>query len=241
MVQVKLVGVRPDMAVIDVAAGTGALALQAARVAKDVLAVDFSEGMLSVLEERARAEGIRNVETAVMDGQDLELDDATFDAAFSVFGLMMFPDRAAGFSELARVVRPGGRAAVVVWDDPEALEFMGTLQQAVMQAVPDFSPPDTVPPWLALTDPVQLTTEMAAGGFEAVNVYSLCRLWQIESLEDFAVRLDGIAPGCRFLFENLDEDEVAAVREAFVSVLRARFGEGPYALRGPAHIAIGRR
>src|SRR3546814_11352329 len=68
-----------DSRVLDVAAGTGALALLAARTGAQVLATDFSPGMIA----RIAASNLPNVEARVMDGQALALEDASFDAVFS--------------------------------------------------------------------------------------------------------------------------------------------------------------
>jgi ubiquinone/menaquinone biosynthesis C-methylase UbiE len=68
--------------------------------------------MLELLKERARKEGLK-VETRVMDGQALGLDDNSFDMAGSQFGVMLFPDMPKGIREMARVVRPGGRCLPV--------------------------------------------------------------------------------------------------------------------------------
>ena len=109
----------PNAHVLDVAAGPGTLALLAARTARHVAAVDFAEAMVSQLQRRAAEQRVTNVEVRVADGQALPFADATFDAAFSMFGLMFFPDRSAGFRELARVVKPGRRAAVSSWAPAE--------------------------------------------------------------------------------------------------------------------------
>ena len=63
--------------------------------------------------ERAREEGL-DVETRVMDGHALELDDDSFDMAGSQFGVMLFPDMPKGIGEMARVVKPGGRVLMNV-------------------------------------------------------------------------------------------------------------------------------
>ncbi len=92
---------------LDIACGAGALALVAARDGAQILATDFSPGMVAAV----LSHGLPNVDALVMDGQALDLPDACFDAAFSIFGIMLFPDWRKGLAEMARVVRPGGSAA----------------------------------------------------------------------------------------------------------------------------------
>ena len=75
-------GLRPGMRFLDVAAGSGALSIPAARLGAQVLATDQSPVMLELLRARARQEGL-NIETRVMDGHALELDDNSFDMAGS--------------------------------------------------------------------------------------------------------------------------------------------------------------
>jgi ubiquinone/menaquinone biosynthesis C-methylase UbiE len=94
--------------VLDVATGPGTLALLAAPLAKRVCAVDFAPAMLEQLRRALTASRTRNVEVRVGDGQALEFPEATFDATFSMFGLMFFPDRLRGFREMLRVLKPGG-------------------------------------------------------------------------------------------------------------------------------------
>jgi ubiquinone/menaquinone biosynthesis C-methylase UbiE len=98
---------RLGMRFLDVAAGSGALSIPAARLGAQVLATDMSPVMLEHLNARARKEGL-NIETRVMDGHALELKDNTFDVAGSQFGVMLFPDMRRGISEMVRVTKPGG-------------------------------------------------------------------------------------------------------------------------------------
>jgi ubiquinone/menaquinone biosynthesis C-methylase UbiE len=109
-------GVEPGERVLDVAAGTGTLTLAAARAGAKVLATDFSPGMVARLSHRLAEAGLAGtVEARVMDGQALNLGDGSFDAAFSIFSVMLFPDWERGLAELARVVRPDGRGVIAVW------------------------------------------------------------------------------------------------------------------------------
>jgi ubiquinone/menaquinone biosynthesis C-methylase UbiE len=77
------------MRFLDVAAGSGALSIPAARLGARALATDLSPVMLGSLDERARQEGL-DVATRVMDGHALDLDDDSFDIAGSQFGVMLF-------------------------------------------------------------------------------------------------------------------------------------------------------
>jgi ubiquinone/menaquinone biosynthesis C-methylase UbiE len=96
----EIVSLRPTDSVLDVAAGPGSLAFLAARRAAQVVAVDFADGMVEQIRVRCAQTGVSNVEAMVMDAQSLDFPDASFDAAFCMFGFMFFPDRAHAFREL---------------------------------------------------------------------------------------------------------------------------------------------
>lgn len=95
--------------VLDVATGPGTLALIAATQVAHVAAIDFAEEMVERFRRRCAPLDIANVAVSVGDGQVLPFADASFECAFSIFGLIFFPDRAAGFSELRRAVAHPGR------------------------------------------------------------------------------------------------------------------------------------
>ena len=135
---------RPGLRFLDVAAGSGALSIPAARLGARVLAVDQSPVMLDLLEARARREGL-TIETRVMDGHALELDDDSVDVAGSQFGVMLFPDMPRGIGEMARVVKPGGHVLMTVYGDPHEIEFFGFLVAAIQVARPDFDGPRWTP------------------------------------------------------------------------------------------------
>ena len=102
-------GLRPGMRFLDVAAGSGALSIPAARLGAQVFATDLSPAMLERCSSSVRATRASSLETRVMDGHALELEDDGFDIAGSQFGVMLFPDMPKGLGEMARVIRPGGR------------------------------------------------------------------------------------------------------------------------------------
>jgi SAM-dependent methyltransferase len=103
-------GIRSGDRVLDVACGTGALALEAARRGGDVTGLDRNAGMLAVA--RAKSPEIDWIEGMA---EALPFDDASFDAVVSQFGLMFFENRKESLTEMRRVLKPGGRLAVAVW------------------------------------------------------------------------------------------------------------------------------
>lgn len=104
-------GVASGCRVLDVAAGAGDQTLQtAARVGPGgtVLATDISPAILTFAAAEARRNGHANVDTRVMDGEHLELPDASFDVVISRVGLIYFPDQQRALGEMRRVLVPGG-------------------------------------------------------------------------------------------------------------------------------------
>ncbi|WP_405179009.1 methyltransferase domain-containing protein [Nocardia sp. NBC_01377] len=164
----ELAGLAPDSRIVDVAAGPGALSLSAAPQVASVHAVDFSEEMLTRLREAAAAAGFANIATTVADGQALPFDDESFDAAFSMFGLMFFQDRAKGFAELYRVLRPGGVTVVSSWAPIIDSPLMMKIFAACAAADPELQEPQ--PDFLGLENPEVFASEMAASGFSGVTI-----------------------------------------------------------------------
>jgi demethylmenaquinone methyltransferase/2-methoxy-6-polyprenyl-1,4-benzoquinol methylase len=112
-----LAAVGPGDRVLDVASGTGDLAIELARrvgESGEVIGSDFSEGMLELA--RAKAPGLRFEQANAL---DLPYDDDSFDAATVGFGARNFSDLPQGLREMARVVRPGGRVVILEITTPE--------------------------------------------------------------------------------------------------------------------------
>lgn len=118
--------INADKRVLDVAAGAGEQTVTAAkRVGPSgyVLATDLSPEILSFAQIQAKGAGLENVETQPMDGEALTLEDESFDAVISRVGLIYFPDQQKALREMLRVLKPGGKAAAVVYSTPDKNEF----------------------------------------------------------------------------------------------------------------------
>ena len=112
--------------VLDIATGAGEQSITAAkRVGTNgyVLATDISSNILGYAKQMAQQAGVNNLETKVMDGENLTLEDETFDAVISRVGLIYFPDQQKALKEMLRVLKPGGKAAAIVYSTPEKNKF----------------------------------------------------------------------------------------------------------------------
>ena len=238
----RLAGVRAGMRVLDVCAGTGALTLAAARTGARVDAVDFSPAMVRHLRANVRAAGLTGVTVHEMDGQALTFPDGTFDAAFSIFGLMFFADRARGFAGMQRVLRPGGRIAVVLWNRPERVGNLRLLGQALRVGAPDFPMPAGPLPWQELEHPARFRRELEAAGFRNGVIHTIEETWDAASPAALWDDMVGMTPALETLFRKLGPERLARVEAAFVAALRAEAGsDGPVALAGEAHVGVGEK
>jgi SAM-dependent methyltransferase len=115
---VEALALEPGARVLDVACGTGGVALRAARAGADVVGIDISLDQLAKA-RRAAAEAGLAIRFDEGDCQELPYGDAEFDAVASAFGAIFAPDQERTARELARVCRPGGRLALTAWPADE--------------------------------------------------------------------------------------------------------------------------
>jgi ubiquinone/menaquinone biosynthesis C-methylase UbiE len=115
---VEALAVEPGMRLLDIACGTGGVALRAARSGAVVVGIDISADQLAKARDAADAEGL-DVRFDEGDCQELPYADAEFDAVASAFGAIFAKDHERTAAELARVCRPAGRLALTAWPEDE--------------------------------------------------------------------------------------------------------------------------
>lgn len=122
----EMAGITSGHRVLDVAAGAGEQSITTAKKVGPsgyVLATDISSNILEYAKQMAQQAGVNNIETKVMDGENLTLGDETFDAVISRVGLIYFPDQQKALQEMLRVLKRGGKVAAIVYSTPEKNKF----------------------------------------------------------------------------------------------------------------------
>lgn len=189
-------GVRPGQAVLDVATGQGELALSAARRVGPggrVAGLDIAGAMIEVARQRAAAAGMDNIEFFEADMEALGQPAGSFDVVLSRFGLMFAVDHVAAFRALARVLVAGGVLAAAVWG-PQSAHLLSVGPAVLSERLAMPPPPTNVPGPFSMSDPEQLTGELAAAGFQEISVAEHIVPFQFDSVEHYLDFNKGMLP-----------------------------------------------
>lgn len=229
---------------LDVAAGSGALSIPAARLGADVVATDISPAMIEHLTARARSEGLANLEARVMDGCALDLPDDTFDVSASQHGVSVFPDVARGLAELRRVTRPGGRVLVVAFGPLQKAEFLGFFVGAIRAVAPQAAalPVDPPPLPFQLADPEVFRGKLGEAGLSEVAVETVDWHLQVESATSLWQTASSSNPIGARMNASLTDDQRADALQVLAGMLRERSAGRPVAeLHTEINIGTGRK
>ncbi len=226
-------GLQAGQRVLELACGpgdTGFLAAEQVKPGGTVIETDASEPMLGVAKGRARDLGATNVEFRRMELEWLDFPTASIDAILCRWGLMFVLDPGASLSEMRRVLKPGGRLALAVWDLPERNPW-ATIPTRALVELGHAEPPDpSAPGMFSLADPERLQELLESAGLTDVVVESLELDRSDRGVNDYlAATLDLSAP----FAEKRDsltaeqwravEQRVAELAAPFLSDGRLRF------------------
>jgi ubiquinone/menaquinone biosynthesis C-methylase UbiE len=180
---IKLSNINTDSDILDMACGPGTLSRLLYRKVKSIIALDFSLQMVNLLDNYIQYEKIRNIKTVLGDGQKLLFEDNAFDAVFSMFGLMFFPNRIRGFSESFRVLKPGGQLIVSSWAPVDQSPAMKLMFEAMREAKPDLPKPEKAIDSLESKETFE--KEMKQAGFSNINIHLITHSIKAESSKSF--------------------------------------------------------
>lgn len=235
-------GLAPGEKVLDLAAGPGLLARDAARrVLPDgwVLASDIAENMLAEGQQRATAEGLPDLLAAACDAEHLAFADASVDVALIGLGLFIFPEPAKALAELHRVLRPGGRIALSVWGPRDVVPLIARAQDCIARLLP---PPKVARPTVfRLGEHEVLTTLLGKAGFGDVSITPHTFACRFDRADDYWQAFLDLAGGAAESLSRLPDAMQAKLRAAVADDLAShRDGDG-YVLDYTVLVATARR
>ena len=194
---------KPGDRVLDVACGSGASAIPAARCIGEsgtVLGVDLAERLLELARAKARQLGLTNIRFQVGDMERSGCADENFDAVVCVFGIFFLPDMARAVRELWRMVRQGGQLAITTWGprvfEPGASAFWEAVSRERRDLVRAFDP------WTRIDSPAGLEELLRASGIENANITPESNLQELATPDDWWTIVLGT--GYRSTVEQLD-------------------------------------
>jgi ubiquinone/menaquinone biosynthesis C-methylase UbiE len=232
--------VKEGSRILDLAAGSGGQTLVAAmRVGPSgyVLATDISPNIIAFAGREAHKAGLRNVEVSVMDGENLELPDASFDAAISRLGVMFFPNLNEALKGIYRVLKPGGRFGVIVFSQPERNQFFSipiSIARRYAQ-LPPMMPGQPGP--FSLGAPGSLEAAYSRAGFRDVQSHIVSAPLRLPSAAD-CLRFERESFGALHqMLSPISANDREAAWEEIEDVL-SRF-EGAAGFEAPCELIIG--
>lgn len=227
-------GLRPGANVLDIGCGSGYPALAAAaavRPSGTVTAIDISPRMIGVASKRAGECGFDNVTFQEMDADALRFADETFDAVTCVCTLMFSTEPGRAISEIRRVLKPGGRFGIVVWDEPSLNPFSMVLVSVISPfiALPPLQGAGAPGPFrFAAAD--ALESLLRSGGFSSLTIEDRRMTFEFPSVDAYLQIVSEVAGWTRRL-QALSPDDLSRLRKSVAD------GAQPYCVDG--HVRVG--
>jgi enediyne biosynthesis protein CalE5 len=232
----------PGKSVLDVACGTGQPALSAAQrvgPSGSVVAIDLAPSMVAATARRAKAMGLTNVEAREMDAEALDFPANRFDAVTFTTGIMFCADPVKAVAEIRRVLKSGGRYAIVVWDEPAKNPYFGVLNRAAGPVLNAPPPPPDSPGAFRFAQPGALERLVRAGGFTDVQVASLPMVFDCGSVENYLrIALD-LRSGLKAKLNALSGEDRARFEALVREGAKDHMNEGQLRLRATVLCASG--
>jgi len=238
---VEQLRLHPGQRVLELAAGPGDVGFLAAELVRPggtLISSDGAQAMLEVARARAAEQGIENVEFRQLALEWIDLPTAGVDAIVCRWALMLCLDPAAALSEARRVLRPGGRIALAVWDQPHHNPWATIPRRALVELGHMQADPADGPGMFALAQPGRLRELLEAAGFVEVIVESVGVERVSSDVEEFVRETLDVSRMFGDVYERLSERERQEVLGRIAKLVEPHAGgEGVLKLPGRSLVA----
>ncbi len=225
--------------IIDIAGGTGEPGLSIASMLTDggkVFICDLAEDMLTVAKEKAMAKGITNVETRQCDVSNLPFDDDNFDAVSCRFGFMFFPDMQLAANEMFRVLKPGGRIAIAVWNIPEKNFWVTATMGTIMKNMELAPPPPEAPGMFRCAKPGRMKEVIEKAGFKNYQEKEITTTLKAGTLENYWSMMTEVGAPIIAALNKADDAMKAKIKKEVFELVKQRYPEEFLAIEASALI-----
>jgi len=240
---IKLLNLKNDAVVLDVAAGTGepGLTIASHLNAGKVISTDLAEGMLEVAQENAKKRGIKNFETLVCDVSELPFADNTFDAVSCRFGFMFFPDMELAIKEMTRVLKPGGKIATAVWYIPEKNFWVTATMGTISKNIEIPPPPPGAPGMFRCAKEGFMSNLFSQAGLKNVSVNEVTGKLNCKTTDVYWSLMNDVAAPVVAALSKVDDALKEKIKNEVYSLVNQKYPEGSVIIDSSALVIYGEK
>lgn len=229
--------------VLDVAAGTGEPGLSIAAQVPDgkVVITDLAPDMLTIARDNALRRGIHNIETHACDVCELPFADHSFDAISCRFGFMFFPDTLLAAKEMARVLKPGGRIAVAVWNVPEKNFWVTAIAGAINRHLALPAPPLDAPGIFRCAQNDYIPKLFAQAGIRNISVNEVPGKLNCGTTDVYWNAMNEVAAPVVAALSNANAATQETIKQDVYQVLQQKYPDGDIQIESSALVVYGEK